>query len=411
MGHKRKTYLSGFKSCAASVANDLMEALRYVLPADREVVPLHKPTFDGNEWAYIRECIDTEWVSSAGSYVDRFEEDLVDYTGAKRAVAVVNGTAALHVCLRLAGVGAGDEVLLPALTFVATANAVSYQQAIPHFVDSEQATLGVGAEKLEAYLDSITKMNDGVCVNTNTGRPIRALVPMHTYGHPVDINGLQRVCKRFNLALIEDAAESLGSLYRGRHTGTFGTCAALSFNGNKIITTGGGGAILTDDDELADRAKHLTTTAKKAHAWEYFHDQVGYNYRLPNINAALGCAQLEQLPRFLKAKRMLAERYKQAFAGIKGVSFFSEPPGARSNYWLNVVLLDRQLADTRDEILQQASSANLMLRPAWTLLHRLPMYTDCPRMDLTVAEDLEQRLINIPSTPSLVQRKPVDAHP
>ena len=373
------------------------------MPVVKESYALHEPYFAGEEWKYIKECLDTGWVSSAGSYVDRFEEDLAEYTGAKRAVAVVNGTAALHVCLRLSGVVAGDEVLLPALTFVATANAVTYQHAIPHFVDSEQATLGVDAAKLEAYLDSIAEMRDGVCVNTNTGRPIRALVPMHTYGHPVEIDGLQKVSERFNLALIEDAAESVGSFYRGRHTGTFGTCAALSFNGNKIITTGGGGAILTNDDELADRAKHLTTTAKKPHAWEYVHDHVGYNYRLPNINAALGCAQLEQLPGFLEKKRALAELYADAFSDMEGVSFYTEPANAQSNYWLNVLLLDQAHAKHRDDILAATNDRGVMTRPTWELMCDLPMYRECPSMDLSTARDLQRRIINIPSSPTLVE--------
>jgi len=388
---------------ATGPAVAIAERLLACLPIVEESHALHEPYFVGAEWTYVKECLDTGWVSSAGSYVDRFEEDLAEYTGAKRAVAVVNGTAALHVCLRLAGVVAGDEVLLPALTFVATANAVSYQQAIPHFVDSEAATLGVDAAKLEAYLDSIAEMRDGVCVNTNTGRPIRALVPMHTYGHPADIEGLKNVSERFNLALIEDAAESLGSFYKGRHTGTFGRCAALSFNGNKIITTGGGGAILTNNDDLADRAKHLTTTAKKPHAWEYVHDQVGYNYRLPNINAALGCAQLEQLPDFLQKKRALAKRYADAFSDAEGASFYTQPKHAKSNYWLNVLLLDRDHAKYRDDVLAVTNDRGLMTRPTWELMSDLPMYRECPSVDLSTARDLQRRIINIPSSPALVQ--------
>ena len=390
------------KRAPADLSKDVIEHLRAVLP-EPKIYPLHEPSFQGKEWAYVKECLDTGWVSSAGAYVDRFEEDLAAYTGAARAVAVVNGTAALHVCLRLVGVQPGDEVLLPALTFVATANAVAYQGAIPHVVDSEEQTLGLDPAKLATYLEEIAKMRDGTCINTQTGRPIRAVVPMHTYGHPVDLEPLLQLCDCYNIALVEDAAESLGSLYRGRHTGTFGSCAAVSFNGNKTITTGGGGAILTNDDALADKAKHLTTTAKQPHAWEYFHDQLGYNYRMPNLNAALGCAQLEQLPDFIRHKRELARRYQQAFAEAEGVSFFTESPFATSNYWLNVLLLDAAVADQRDAVLQELNDAGIMARPTWTLLHRLPMYADCPRMNLSVAEALEQRIINVPSTPSLVQ--------
>jgi len=377
-------------------------AIRSVISSSDSFVPLHKPTFGGNEWAYVKECIDTEWVSSAGAYVDRFEEDLADFTGAKRAVAVASGTAALHVCLRLIGVTAGDEVLLPALTFVATANAVAYQGATPHFVDSEERTLGLDPAKLASHLEQIAEVRGTTCINTITGRPIRAVVAMHTFGHPVDIDPLVELCEAYQIALVEDAAESLGSYYRGRHTGTIGRCASLSFNGNKTITTGGGGAILTNDETLADRAKHLTTTAKKAHRWAYEHDAVGYNYRLPNINAALGCAQLEQLPSFLEKKRMLAERYATAFADTDGFALFTEPSFARSNYWLNALLLDRERAGHRDAILAATNESGFMTRPAWKLMSDLPMYAHCPSMDLSTAKDLQQRIINIPSSPHLI---------
>jgi perosamine synthetase len=385
------------------LAQSIVDVLQACLPETEGATPLHKPTFKGKEWQYVRDCIDTEWVSSVGSYVDRFERDLADYTGTKRAVAVVNGTAALHVCLRLVGVERNDEVLLPALTFVATANAVAYQGAIPHFVDSEEQTLGLDPAKLEAYLDEIALVKENTCINTQTGRAIKAVIPMHAYGHPVDLDALKAVCQRYKIVLVEDAAESLGSTYKGKHTGSIGACASLSFNGNKTITTGGGGAVLTNNEALADQAKHLTTTAKRDHAWEYFHDQMGYNYRMPNLNAALGCAQLEQLPGFLEKKRRLAKRYQAAFADVEGVSFVDEPAFAQSNYWLNTILLDAEHAHRRDIVLQQTNDAGLMTRPTWTLMHRLPMYSDCPRMDLTIAEALEQRLINIPSTPTLVE--------
>jgi perosamine synthetase len=384
-----------------AVPKAVVETLEACLADADRPIPLHKPVFEAKEWDYVKECIDTEWVSSAGSYVDRLEEDLADYTGAERVVVVVNGTAALHVCLQLVGVTDGDEVLVPALSFVATANAVSYTGAVPHFLDSEERTLGLDPEKLGRYLDNIAEVRDETCVNVQTGRPIEAVVPMHTYGHPVDLGPLQDVCETYNLALIEDAAESLGSLYKGQHTGTFGQMGALSFNGNKTITTGGGGAILTDDPELADEAKHLTTVAKKDHPWEYVHDRVGYNYRMPNLNAALGCAQLEQLPTFLERKRQLATRYRSAFADVEGVSFFEEPRDARSNYWLNVLLLDEEQQELRDAVLEATNDAGFGTRPTWQLLSSLLMYEGCPRMDLSTARSLERRLINIPSTPSL----------
>lgn len=385
----------------SSDLSQIFNALKSVLPTDQTAISLHEPHFGGNEWAYVKECLDTGWVSSVGKYVDQFEEQLAAYTGVKRAVAVVNGTAALHICLKLVGVVPGDEVLIPALTFVATANAVAYCGAISHFVDSEMKTLGIDPHKLADYLTENAEARDGSCFNRNTGRRIKAIVPMHTFGHPVDIEPLCEVCKRFGIALIEDAAESLGSFYKGKHTGHWGELSALSFNGNKTITTGGGGAILTNNEELGRLAKHITTTAKVAHRWEFNHDMVGYNYRMPNINAALGCAQLEQLPGFLEKKRKLADRYRQAFMDIQGVTLFSEPEFAKSNYWLNVLLLDEQRAGQRDELLALTNDAGIMTRPTWTLMHKLPMFSHGPRMDLTVAESLERRLINIPSSATL----------
>jgi perosamine synthetase len=363
---------------------------------------LHEPHFVGNEWAYLKECLDSNFVSSVGKFVDRFEADLATYTGAKHAVAVVNGTAALHVALQLVGVCPGDEVLIPALTFIATANAVSYCGAVPHFVDSEERTLGLDPGALREYLKSATEIRGGKCVNRATGRIIRSVVPMHAFGHPVDIEGLLAVARDFHLVLVEDAAESLGSTLEGRHTGTFGRIGALSFNGNKTITTGGGGALLINDTNLAKRAKHLTTTAKLPHRWEYRHDEVGYNYRLPNINAALGCAQLEQLPNFLIAKRKLYQQYAAAFSGLNGTRIVSEPDGCRSNYWLQVLLLDESVSQERDEVLAVTNDAGFMTRPTWTLMHRLQPYSQCPRMALAVAESLGRRLINLPSSSFLV---------
>ena len=365
-------------------------------------VALHEPRFRGNEWVYLKECLDSTFVSSVGKFVDRFEDELAAFTGAKRAVAVVNGTAALHVALRLTGVEAGDEVLLPALTFIATTNAVAYCGATPHFVDSEERSLGMDAGALREYLSTTAELRGGHCVNRSTGRVIRAMVPMHTFGHPANVEELLAVAHDFRLQLIEDAAESLGSTVGGRHTGTLGLMGTLSFNGNKTITTGGGGAILTNSIELGTRAKHLTTTAKLPHRWNFVHDEVGYNYRLPNLNAALGCAQLEQLPGFLEDKRRLFERYQLAFANLSGVHLVNEPLGCRSNYWLQTLLLDESRANQRDALLTATNDAGLMTRPVWTLMHRLPMYNQAPRAPLPVAESLERRLINIPSSSGLV---------
>jgi len=383
----------------SNLPQDIVRAIKSVV-GDGPLA-LHEPRFNGNEWVYLKECLDSTFVSSVGKFVDRFEDDLANFTGAKRAVAVVNGTAALHVALRLAGVEAGDEVLLPALTFIATANAVAYCQATPHFVDSEERSLGMDAVALREYLSTITEIRNGQCINSSTGRVIRAMVPMHTFGHPVDIEALLAIAHDFHLQLIEDAAESLGSTVGGQHTGTFGLMGTLSFNGNKTITTGGGGAILTNDVELGKRAKHITTTAKLPHRWNFVHDEVGFNYRLPNLNAALGCAQLEQLPGFLRDKRRLFEQYQAAFANVPGVRLVAEPTGCNSNYWLQTLLLDATHADQRDAVLAATNDAGLMTRPIWALMNRLPMYANAPRAPLPVAESLEQRVINIPSSSGL----------
>ena len=386
---------------AGEFAESVLAAVREVLGPATATIGLHEPEFGGNEWAYVKDCLDTGWVSSVGAYVDRFERDLQDVTGVSHAVATANGTAALHICLLLAGVEPGDEVLLPALTFVATANAVSCTGATPHFVDSETVSLGVDAVALEAYLARTADRVDGRCVNRATGRVIRALVVMHVFGHPADLGALDALAERWGLVLVEDAAESLGSFYQGRHTGNVGRVSALSFNGNKVVTTGGGGAVLTNDPVLGRRAKHLTTTARVAHRWNFLHDEVGYNYRLPNLNAALGCAQLEQLPGLLERKRVLAGRYAQAFAGVAGVSMLREPPQTRGNFWLNALMLASPDELRRDAVLAALNEAGYMSRPVWRLMHRLPMYSACPRMDLPVAESLEARVINLPSSARL----------
>jgi perosamine synthetase len=380
----------------------IVSVLKRVLSQEKsKQIPLHEPTFKGNEWLYVKNCLEEGWVSSVGQYVDLFEEKLAEYTGVKHAIAVVNGTAALHLCLKLAGVEHGDEVLLPSLTFAATANAVSYCGAIPHFIESDTKSLGIDVIKLNDYLKKITVMRNGFCNNKHSYRPIKAVIAVHTFGHPVDIDPLQALCEKYNLALIEDAAESLGSYYKKNHTGNWGKLSALSFNGNKIITTGGGGAILTQDESLAKLAKHISTTAKLPHRWAFYHDQTGYNYRLPNINAALGCAQLEQIDHFILNKRALAWKYQKAFQNVEGITIFTEPDYAKSNYWLNVLLLDEKNVEKRDPLLRAAHEKGILARPAWILMNKLPMFQNCPRMDLSIAESLEQRIINIPSSPSL----------
>ena len=387
------------------IVSQTVAAVRSVVGA----VPaaLHEPRFAGREWEYIKDCLDSSFVSSVGKFVDRFEAELAAYTGARHAVAVVNGTAALHIALRVAGVVPGDEVLVPALTFIATANAISYCNATPHFVESEPLSLGVDPLALRDYLQRTTEGRQGLCVNKETGRVIRALVPMHTFGHPSRIDELLAVANDYGLALVEDAAESLGSYYGGRHTGTFGLLGILSFNGNKIITTGGGGAVLTNDSALAARAKHLTTTAKLPHTWQYVHDEIGYNYRLPNLNAALGCAQLEQLPAFIEAKRTLFAHYAAAFAGVTGTTVQQEPEGCQSNYWLQTLVLDEDNAEHHDALLKELNQAGFMSRPAWTLMHQLAPYRHCPRMSMPVAESLAERMINIPSSAGLRAKEAV----
>lgn len=383
-----------------SLAATVLERVQRVTRLPK--VSLHEPTFGGNELKYVTECIQTGWVSSVGEYVNRFERELASYTGAAHAVVVSNGTSGLQVLLELVGVGQDDEVLVPALSFVATANAVRHVGAWPHFVDSEQRTLGIDASKLDAYLRDVAETRPDGCFNRRTGRRIAAIVPMHTFGHPVDMPALMAVAERHGLEVVEDAAESLGSWVGDRHTGTSGRCAMLSFNGNKIVTTGGGGAIITNDGALAKRAKHLTTTAKQPHAWAFFHDEVAYNFRMPNLNAALGCAQLERIGGFLEAKRLLAQQYAQAFSDVPEVSVFLERPGTTANYWLQVLLLAPEAADKRDEILALTNAHGQMTRPVWELLYTLPMYAACERMQTPVADDLARRIINLPSSPQLI---------
>jgi aminotransferase in exopolysaccharide biosynthesis len=362
-----------------------------------EFIPLHEPRFAGMEKEYLLDCIDSTFVSSVGAYVDRFEAKLAEYTGAKYAVVTVNGTAALHVALKLAGVQAGDEVITQPLTFIATANAISYCGATPCFIDVDRDTLGLSPSDLRIFLETQTIDNGktGRRINRTTRRPVAACVPMHTFGHPCRIDEIVAICNEYGLAVVEDAAESLGSFYKGKHTGTFGKMGVFSFNGNKTITCGGGGAIVTDDESLARRAKHITTTAKVPHRWEFVHDEIGYNYRMPNLNAALACAQLEQADGFLDKKRELAEAY-QAYFPTVGMSFVTEPEHARSNYWLNALILSGR--EARDSFLKETNDAGVMTRPVWRLMNELEMFKDCPRGPLDNAKWLEERVVNIPSS-------------
>ncbi len=360
-----------------------------------DFIPLHAPVFSGHERDYVLETIETTFVSSVGAFVDRFERDLADYTGSQRAVATVNGTAALHVALRLAGVKPGDMVITQSLTFVATCNAISYCAAEPIFIDVDRHTLGLSPTALEVWLDEFAHLDcDGICRLKENGKVVRACVPMHTFGHPVELDDLVSVCRRWNLVLVEDAAESLGSFYKSKHTGVFGQLGVLSFNGNKIITSGGGGAILANA-ELGSHAKHLTTTAKRPHPYEYVHDEVGFNYRLPNLNAALGCAQLEKLETFIQSKRALADRYAEHLKG-SDLQFVYEPPNCRSNYWLNAVICEDRMQ--RDALLKATNDQMVMTRPIWQLMSHLPIYSHCRHGDLSNAEWLESRVVNLPSS-------------
>ncbi|MFI4937142.1 MAG: LegC family aminotransferase [Candidatus Berkiellales bacterium] len=384
-----------------STVDHCIAAISHVLGKTDKEIALHEPHFGGNEWNYVKQCIDTGWVSSVGDYVKRFEQKLIQLTDIPYAVAVVNGTAALHISLILSDVQPNDEVLIPSLTFIATANAVTYCGAIPHFVESSSTNLGIDVDKLADYLKNTTTIKNGVLYNKNTQRQIKAIIPVHIYGHPVDMDALQAVGEEYHLSIIEDASESLGSYYKGRHTGCGSDISVLSFNGNKLVTTGGGGGILLNNKQQAERAKHLTTTAKVAHRFEFYHDEVGYNYRMPNINAALGCAQLEQLGEFIIQKRALAHRYSEAFAEVQDISFLKEPEYAISNYWLNAIILKQADKETKLNIIEKAFEHRYMLRGLWTPLDRLPMYQNCPKMALDITNDLFDRVIALPSSPQL----------
>ena len=383
-----------------TLAQDFVGAIRSVVGHSREPIGLHVPEIGELEKQYLLECLDSTFVSSVGAFIPRLEERMQEITGAKHAVAVSNGTVGLQVAMFLAGVKPGDEVIIPTLSFVATANAVSHCGAVPYFVDSEVSTLGMSPVALREALSGFSRRGSDL-VNPVSGRRVAAIVPMHTLGHPVDIEAIVALGDEFGVPVVEDAAESLGSFVSGRHTGTFGLTGMISFNGNKIVTTGGGGMILTNDDELGRRAKHLTTTAKLPHKWEFEHDEIAWNYRMPNINAALGLAQLEKYPRYLQQKRVLASRYEAAFAGVSGLSFVAEPTGTSSNYWLCAVRLDSGDLALRDSLMEAAHEAGLLVRPMWNLLHQQRMYRECGHGDLSVATELHASLICIPSTPAL----------
>jgi aminotransferase in exopolysaccharide biosynthesis len=384
-----------FRQLTINMFNQIIKFIREIYQTDNPI-PLHQPHFGGNEKRYIEESIDSTFVSSVGRFVDLFENKVAEYTGAKYAVACVNGTAALHMALLLCDVKQEDEVITQPLTFIATANAIAYTGAHPVFLDVDLDTLGLSPAKVQQFLEEFGELrDDGFCYNKKTGRRISACVPMHTFGLPVKIESLVSVCNRYNIPVIEDAAESLGSTYSGKHTGTFGKLGILSFNGNKIITTGGGGMILTNDEKSGKMAKHLTTQSRIPHPWEYVHDHIGYNYRMPNINAALGLAQMEQLDNFIDKKKILHNLYGVFFKN-NSISFIVEPHNASSNFWLNCILLN----DTkeRDDFLKISCEKGVMTRPAWQLMNKLFMFENCQRDDLSHAKWLQDRIVNIPSS-------------
>jgi perosamine synthetase len=374
---------------------DIVEFIRNEFQTPEAFIPLHEPRFTGREREYVMDAIDSTFVSSVGAYVDRFEEMMCEITGAGFAVATVNGTSALHTALLLAGVKPGDEVITQPLTFVATANAIAYTGASPLFVDVDKDTLGLSPEKLNEFFSKRLVKKTGGVYNKNTGRRIAACVPMHTFGHPARIDEICNLCNQYDIPVVEDSAESLGSTYKSRHTGTFGRMGIFSFNGNKTVTSGGGGAIITDDEELAKLAKHITTTAKKSHKWEYVHDRVGFNYRMPNLNAALACAQLEQIDMYIENKRALAGRYRDFFSK-RNIHFIEEVEESRSNYWLNAVCLDDRAE--RDRFLSCSNEQGVMTRPVWQLMNKLEMFHDCESGNLDNSEWLEDRVVNIPSS-------------
>ncbi len=383
------------------VFKEVVQYIRYLYNNPEGVIPLHSPVFFGNEKKYLQECIDSTFVSSVGKFVDQFEEKIAEFTGTEKAVACVNGTSALHLALKMVGVEKDTEVITQSLTFIATANAISYCGAIPVFLDVDRDTLGLSPKALKIWLNNSTiqqinkSKNRLETINKTTGRHISACLPMHTFGHPVRIDEIIDVCNQYNIPVVEDAAESLGSFFKGQHTGTFGKIGVLSFNGNKILTTGGGGMLLFKDTELGKKAKHLSTQAKVSHPWEFVHDQIGYNYRMPNINAALGCAQMEYLDKLLENKRETAEKYKTFFADTD-LQFFTETEFCKSNYWLNGIILTD--IETRNKFLEYTNTNGVMTRPIWCLMNKLKMFRNCQTDGLPNSQWFEERMVNIPSS-------------
>ena len=384
------------------ISEDILKILQKVFDVRDNYVPLHQPSFSETDYHYIKKCLDTTFVSSVGKFVDEFESRLALYTGSKHAVAVINGTSALQIALKVAGIKENDEVFIPSLSFVATANAVNYLGAVPFFVDVDINDLCMNAEALEELLLTIAEPARGEFRNKITGRRLKGIIPMHTFGHPANMDSLNKVAKNFKLEIVEDAAEALGSIYKGQHAGTMGKLGIISFNGNKIVTTGGGGVILTNHSSLAKKARHLISTAKVRHRYEYIHDEIGYNYRMPNLNAALGCSQLEKLPDLLRSKRELFSLYKSLFGNINGVKIFEEPHDCKSNYWLQTIILSKASLKERNKILKKTNDAGINTRPAWNLLHTLPPYKDNPRDHLPISEKLLKSIINLPSSAGLI---------
>lgn len=382
--------------------NDIISFIKYVFKNTEAFIPLHEPRFLGNEKKYLLDTIDSTFVSSVGMYVNKVEEMVCDFTKAKFAIATSNGTSALHIGLILAGVNREDEVLTQALTFVATANAISYIGAQPVFLDVDRDTLGLSPSAVKKFLTQQCEVRAGKCYNKATGKKISACVPMHTFGIPCRMDELKQVCDQFSIPIVEDAAESLGSYYKGQHTGLMGLVGVISFNGNKVITSGGGGIIMTNDETLAKKAKHLTTTAKVPHSWEFYHDEIAYNYRMPNLNAALACAQLEQLPYFLECKKHLSEQYKNFFSQIADVTYIDSPSYGNSNCWLNAILFDS--IAKRDDFLKESNNQKVMTRPIWVLINKLPMYKNCQHDELENSIFLEERVVNIPSSVILKEK-------
>ncbi len=385
------------------IATSLIDRMNIIIPYSDRLIPLHEPEFNERECELVLKCVQSGWVSSVGSYVTDFENSVADFCSVDYGVAVVNGTAGLELALKACRVQPNDEVLIPSLTFVATANAVNNVGAIPHFLDVDQVTLGIDPEKMELYIDSIADFQKGNLVNRKTGRKISLLVVMHTFGHPVDMDKINRMCRKYEIPCVEDAAEALGSEFKGRKCGSLGDVAVISFNGNKIITTGGGGAVLTNDREIADRVRHLSTTAKIAHRWEFDHDMAAHNYRLPNLNASLGLAQMEKLPEKIKTKRKLAQKYIKQFEDCDNLEIFQEPINSASNYWLNTLILKKNVSSQlRDFLLQELNDKGYQARPCWKLMHKLSFYKDCPRSDMQISEKLYNSIINLPSSAKLV---------